>query len=101
MIPVHIDLAQPDTHSTAYTALALGIISLVLAFLVFSSFTGHSAPNGALVSYFYPSWATAFVSFTDVHTLGYMIYLAYPVSLILIGLTLWVTLIGIIPLSTI
>ena len=57
--------------------------------------------DSGLVAYFYPSWATSYIAFSDVYTLGFMIYLAYPVSLVLIGLALWVTLIGIIPLTSI
>jgi NADH-quinone oxidoreductase subunit J len=98
MIPVHVDFTATKSNSYVFPIFALSIASVALVFLAFNTMTDLES---GIVAYFYPSWATSFVAFSDVYTLGIMIYLAYPVSLILIGLALWVTLIGVIPLTSI
>jgi hypothetical protein len=37
------------------------------------------------------SWWTEYFMLLDVHTLGFMVYLAYPAAALLISLALWVT----------
>nr|YP_009659065.1 NADH dehydrogenase subunit 6 [Chytriomyces confervae]QCQ69063.1 NADH dehydrogenase subunit 6 [Chytriomyces confervae] len=96
-------------------ALALGVVMSILFISLNVDVTGNLVGmesgtmaissdwmgSQGIVAYFNPSWATAYVSLSDVYTLGFMIYLAYPISLILIGLALWITLIGVIPLTSI
>ena len=51
-------------------------------------------------TYFYTSWTASYITLTDINSLAYMIYLAYPITLLLLGLVLWVVLIGIIAITS-
>lgn len=50
-------------------------------------------------TYFYPSWSTVYISFIDLHTQANSLYQVYPVSLLLIGIALYATMIGIIAVT--
>ena len=51
------------------------------------------------VAFFYPSWSIEFKTMTDLESLANILYLGYPVSLLLIGVALWVVMIGIIKVT--
>lgn len=55
--------------------------------------------NDYIMEYFIPSYNTEFLTLTDIQSLGYMIYLAYPIIIILQGILLWCVLIGILRIS--
>lgn len=68
------------------------------AFIVGALALGASS-YGTIVTYFYPVLATIiFPIANDIFTLAIMIYLAYPISLLLIGMVLFVVLLGVIRL---
>lgn len=50
-------------------------------------------------NYFYPSYISDFLSLSDIHLLGFMIYLAYPFITILLGVLLWCVLIGVLKIA--
>ena len=52
-----------------------------------------------IMEYFIPSYNTEFITLTDVQSLGYILYLAYPIIIVLIGILLWCVLIGILRIS--
>jgi NADH:ubiquinone oxidoreductase subunit 6 (subunit J) len=53
-----------------------------------------------IFTYFNPSWSTLIFSLTDIQTLGYSLYLGYPLGIIILGIILWMVLIGILCIST-
>ncbi len=53
-----------------------------------------------IYTFIYPEWAIEYKSMTDIETLGYIVYIGYPIAQILIAQTLWAVLIGIISIST-
>lgn len=52
--------------------------------------------NNEIYTYIYPTWAIEYKTMTDIETLGYIIYMGYPIIQIQIGIILWIVLIGII-----
>lgn len=52
--------------------------------------------NEHIFTYIYPTWAIEYKTMTDIETLGYIIYMGYPIIQIQIGIILWIVLIGII-----
>jgi len=62
--------------------------------------TNWGQDGAILVNYFYPAWTTEFKTMTDLETLANLLYLGYPTALILIGIALWVVMIGIIKVTT-
>ncbi len=55
--------------------------------------------NSQIVNYFFPSWFVEYKTMTDLETLANILYLGYPTAQLLIGVTLWVVLIGIIKVT--
>jgi hypothetical protein len=49
-----------------------------------------------IYTYFNPSYFISFYNYTDLNILGFSIYLLTPFALIIIGLALWITMIGVI-----
>lgn len=49
-----------------------------------------------IYTYFSPSYFISFYNMTDINILGYSIYILSPLALIIIGLALWITMIGVI-----
>lgn len=50
-------------------------------------------------SYFIPAWSTDIQTLTDISVLGYSLYLGYPIGVLLLGVLLWIVLIGILCIS--
>ena len=63
------------------------------------SFLVYSYSKITIVNLFVPNWSIEFLSLTDIHTLATLVYIAYPTAFILIGIALWVVMIGIIKLT--
>lgn len=88
---------MPGNPSSWWINLIRGVILLAGGFAVIM--IGALAPNG-VVNYCYPSWTIEFKTMTDLETLANILYLGYPTALILIGIALWVVMIGIIKVTT-
>jgi hypothetical protein len=65
------------------------LYSLMLSFFILPR-------SNSFVTPFYPNWACEFVSLTDIKSFGYQLCLAYPLSLLLLGMILWIVMIGVI-----
>ncbi|KAI9087676.1 hypothetical protein DFS34DRAFT_445807 [Phlyctochytrium arcticum] len=61
---------------------------------------GVTAPVNGSALYFYPAWSIEFHTLTDLQTFANLLYVGYSVAFLLIGVTLWVTMIGIIKVTT-
>lgn len=68
-----------------------------LLFKIIGSQFGHSLDF--IMEYFVPSYNKEFTSISDIESFGYMLYLAYPLIIILLGILLWCVLIGILRIS--
>jgi hypothetical protein len=56
--------------------------------------------NESLYNYFYNTWSNTSITLTDIELFGELIYLSYPLTLILISYLLWLILIGILWITT-
>jgi NADH:ubiquinone oxidoreductase subunit 6 (subunit J) len=65
-----------------------GILLLILSIINWS--------DDSIYNYFFTIWSNHIFSLTDIQIIGYLIYLAYPLSLILMSYLLWLILIGIL-----
>jgi NADH:ubiquinone oxidoreductase subunit 6 (subunit J) len=53
----------------------------------------------SLLNFFYPAWSIEFKTMTDLESLANILYVGYPLSLLLIGVALWIVMIGIIKVT--
>lgn len=77
---------------------------ILILLLILTPFLIHFADNTAdsasyIKEYFVPSYNAEFISITDIQSLGYILYLVYPIIIVLIGILLWCVLIGILRIS--
>ena len=90
-------LINKNKESNIY---AITILLLFTIPLIYNYFINLNLDNNDyIMEYFIPSYNTEFLTFTDIQSLGYMIYLAYPIIIILQGILLWCVLIGILRIS--
>ena len=83
-------------------------LSVLFLLLLFSPFTfyfseavslGLESNNSNIQEYYVPSYNSEFLTITDIESLGYILYLGYPIIIVLIGVLLWCVLIGILRIS--
>ena len=84
-------------NNSILSRIFFGFLIIGSLFIALNQSLSETISTSGIVTYFYPSWTTSYLYFTDFYTLGYMLYLVYPLSFILIGQALWITQIGIIP----
>lgn len=93
-------LIQNNKESNIY-----GIATLLLFFIVVFSYYYTWVPvftmeeNNYIKQIFVPSYDIEFLDITDLESLGFTLYLAYPIIVVLIGVLLWCVLIGILRIS--
>lgn len=93
------DSGKTPTFSTRNTYLWNIIWSFSLLLIVISGeFFSNFTDDHIKVSYV-PSYEIEYFSITDIQSLGYMLYLGYPIIIILQGILLWCVLIGILRIS--
>lgn len=56
-------------------------------------------PQSDIWNYYFVNYSSEFLTFTDIQSLGFLLYLAYPFITVLLGIILWCVLIGIIVIS--
>lgn len=76
-------------------ALILGYITLFD-----SSILNVASTSGIFASFFYPAWTTDLFTLTDIQALGFTLYLGFPIAIVILGIILWIVLIGILTLSS-
>jgi hypothetical protein len=57
-------------------------------------------PVNDIWNYHTINYSSEFITFTDIQSLGFLLYLAFPFITILLGIILWVVLVGILRIST-
>lgn len=67
---------------------------LVLIYFIFPYFT--SINDSHLTNIITPNWTNSFQEQTDIESMGYMIYVSYPLILVYVGISQLLVLIGII-----
>ncbi len=69
------------------------ILSIALFFFIVYKFiyTSHLYTDSSLYifNFFNTNYVTSFLSFSDIESFGYILYLGYPFIIILLGLLLW------------
>lgn len=80
-----------------YFFIYLGI-SLISSILILLSLNTMIADHH-IYNYFYNEWSLLYITFTDIELLGYLIYISYPLTLIIISYLLWLILIGILSVT--
>jgi hypothetical protein len=77
------------------------VLLLLLFILPFTYQIGGSSNELEIniKEYFIPSYDNEFLTITDIESLGFILYLGYPIIIVLIGVLLWCVLIGILRIS--
>lgn len=85
------------------TGIRLDIIALflLLGAIIAKGGSKNESNSGEeyILNYFDINYRSSLISFTDIESLGYQVYLEYPFIIILIGILLWAILIGILRIS--
>jgi NADH:ubiquinone oxidoreductase subunit 6 (subunit J) len=68
-----------ESNIYAITILLLFTIPLIYSYIQSLNFDN----NDFIMEYFVPSYNTEFLTITDIQSLGYVIYLAYPIIIVL------------------
>ena len=68
-----------ESNIYAITILLLFTIPLIYSYIQGLNFEN----NDFIMEYFVPSYNTEFLTITDIQSLGYVIYLAYPIIIVL------------------
>lgn len=92
MIQIHNPIT---TRSIVFTDLQIPVLFII----IISTISIYLTSSNSFVIYHYPSWFTIYKNMTDIETLGYMIYVAYPSALIFLSILLWSVLIGVIKIT--
>lgn len=94
-----------DTNSNFRKFIVLGQILNITAALwategaPFLVNGGNIEPAG-IFSFFNAAWCTDLFTLTDIQSLGYSIFLAYPIALVILGVILWIVLVGVLCICT-
>lgn len=79
------------------------IISISLFFLILYFYnllsSSHYSSSLFIFNFFNPNYVSSFISLSDIESFGYILYLGYPVIIILLGILLWCIQIGILRIS--
>ena len=81
------------------------ILSISLFILILSFYNLLSSPHSSsysslfIFNFFNTHYVSSFISFSDIESFGYILYLGYPVIIILLGVLLWCIQIGILRIS--
>ncbi len=67
---------------------------------IISSNASHVALATDIWNYHIVNYSSEFITFTDIQSLGFLLYLAFPFITVLLGIILWVVLVGILRIST-
>ncbi len=68
------------------------ILSISLLFLILSFYNifSYSSPSSLFIfNFFNTHYVSSFISFSDIESFGYILYLGYPFIIILLGILLW------------
>lgn len=86
------------SQSSYFFPFLLSIFFLSIFFLALLASLSIHLSTGSVptFSFFHPSWSIDLFTLTDIQSLGFSIFLAYPLTLIILGILLWVVLIGIL-----
>lgn len=93
-----IQLTSPKTYTNIEILLMLPLLLLATGLIYYLS--NNLVPNG-IYNYFLNDWFISFISYTDIELMGYLIYLSYPLTLLIISYLLWLILIGILSIMAI
>lgn len=80
--------------------LSISILFFILSFYNFLSTSSSSYSSSPFIFNFYnTNYVSSFLSFSDIESFGFILYLGYPLIIILLGVLLWCIQIGILRIS--
>ena len=72
--------------------LSISLLFLIISYynlLASSSYFTYSSNSLSIFNFFNTNYVSSFVSFSDIESFGYILYLGYPLIIILLGVLLW------------
>jgi hypothetical protein len=87
---------RDSNTSRAFYYLIIFILALLLAY----SYRFVALQNEMIYLYYNVNWADAIHSYTDIQVLAELLYIKWPIIIILISYILWLILIGVLWVST-
>jgi NADH:ubiquinone oxidoreductase subunit 6 (subunit J) len=75
-----VDVSSETTTAEVFTGTRL---LLPLALFIAGAAGTSKIVNYLVVTFYYPSWSVDMVTLTDIQSLGYVLYLAYPLAIVL------------------
>jgi hypothetical protein len=72
------------------------LISLFILILASSLFIINPTSSYELFTFMQINWFSDIFTLTDIQTLGYSVFLGNPLTVLIIGLLLWIVLVGIL-----
>jgi NADH:ubiquinone oxidoreductase subunit 6 (subunit J) len=91
-----IQLTNHKTNTNISILLMLPLLLLAPLIFYFSAEWPNSLELLDIYNFFINDWFISFISYTDIELMGYLIYLSYPLTLLIISYLLWLILIGIL-----
>ena len=98
-----VQISNPTTHNiiTSKNKTSQGVlpifqitITLITLMIILRDTSFYNTES--IYNYFYNEWSNESITLTDIELFGELIYLSYPLTLILISYLLWLILIGIL-----
>ena len=79
---------------TVYTVWSLA--PFIMSLFLLPMYQTYGLPELGIYNFFMIDWFILFITYTDIELMGYLIYLSYPFTLLIISFLLWLILIGIL-----
>ncbi len=99
-IPINFKNNENKNKSQGKNLSLLGLISIIIGlFFTFNFFNLFTFTQYDIWTYYTLNFSSEFFTFTDIQSLGFLLYLAYPFIIIILGLILWCVLVGILRIS--
>lgn len=99
-IPMNLKNNENENKSQGKNLSLLGLISIIIGlFFTFNYFNLFTFSQYDIWTYYTLNFSSEFFTFTDIQSLGFLLYLAYPFIIIILGLILWCVLVGILRIS--
>lgn len=90
-----IDLEFNKINPYIFIYIGISLISSIFILFSLNNIIGYDF----IYNYIFNEWSLLYITFTDIELLGYLIYISYPLTLIIISYLLWLILIGILSVT--
>ena len=90
-----IDFEFNKINPYIFIYIGISLISSIFIIISLNNIIGYHS----IYNYIFNEWSLLYITFTDIELLGYLIYISYPLTLIIISYLLWLILIGILSVT--